>query len=94
LSPAPAAAGAWIAPEEGQEIVSIAVGERNETIVYESSTYWEMPFESGDTSVVLTPWTETNSDTWDGWRAEGTLGVKQVMYRDDETVVALQASAL
>ncbi len=94
LSPAPAAAGAWVAPKEGQEIVSNAVGERNDTVVYESSTYWEMPFENGDASVVLTPWVETNNDTWDGWRAEGTLGVKHVVYRDDENVVALQASAL
>jgi len=94
LAPAPAAAGAWVAPEDGQEIVTNAVGERNETLVYESSTYWEMPFESGDTSVVLTPWVETNSDTWDGWRGEGTIGAKHVFYRDDETVVALQASAL
>jgi hypothetical protein len=53
-----------------------------------------MPFESGDTSVVLTPWVETSSDTWDGWRAEATLGVKRVVYRDDRYIAAVQGSAL
>lgn len=94
MFPAPAAAGAWLAPADGQEIVTNTLGERSETLVYESSTYWEMPFESGETSVVLTPWFETNSDTWDGWRGEGTIGVKHVVYRDERNIVGFQASAL
>lgn len=78
----------------GQEIITNGLGERTETLVYETGTYWEVPFESGDVSLVATPWVESNSDTWDGWRAEATLGLKRVLYRDDHNVVAIQAGAL
>jgi hypothetical protein len=93
LTPLPANAGAWIAPEGGQEIVSSAAGERNELQFTESSAYWEIPIGE-QTSVVAAPWVETNYDTPDGWRAEAVVGVKRAIFRSEDTVVALQGSAL
>lgn len=93
LAPAPANAGAWIVSEEGQSIWTNHVGERNELTFYESATYWETPADER-TSVLLNSWVEQSYDTADGWRAEGTLGVKRTIFRDDETVMALQAGAL
>ncbi len=93
LSPAPAAAGAWIAPSGGQEISTNAVGERNETIVYESATYWEVPNDD-KSSIILAPWFEANDDTLEGWRGEATLAYKRVVHRDERNIVALQAGAL
>lgn len=93
LAPAPAAAGAWIAPEGGQQITTTVVGERDDLNFYESSAYWEVPVVA-DTSVVATPWVEQNYDTADGWRAEATLGAKRTLFRRGETVMALQAGAL
>jgi hypothetical protein len=89
----PAHAGAWIAPEGGQEIVTSAVGERNELNFFESSAYWEVPI--GDqNSLVAAPWFEQNYDTLDGWRGETTLGLKHAFHRGETTVMAVQASAL
>ncbi|MGD9981994.1 MAG: hypothetical protein AB7T58_15505 [Hyphomonadaceae bacterium] len=93
LSPAPAAAGAWIAPEGGQEIVTAGVGDRNDAPFYESAGYYEAPF-GDENALVFATWGETNYDTVDGWRAEATLGFKQAFYRDDQNVMAVQASAL
>jgi len=93
LTPLPANAGAWIAPEGGQEIISTAVGQRNEMNFYETSSYWEVPV-SDDNSLVLTPWVEQNYDTIDGWRGEATLGLKHAFYRGENTVLAAQAGAL
>lgn len=89
----PASAGAWIAPEGGQEIWTNTVGERNEGVLYESSLYWEVPL--GDrTSVVTAPWVEQAYDIEDGWRGEATLGAKRVLIREEDWVVAAQAGAL
>jgi hypothetical protein len=93
LCPAPAAAGAWIAPEGGQEILTSGVGERNEAAVYESGAYYEAPL-GADAAIVFAPWGETNYDTVDGWRAEATLGLKHAIYRSRRHVMAVQASAL
>lgn len=93
MAPAPAAAGAWIAPVGGQEIWTNVAGERNETSYYESSTYWEIPLED-QTSFVAAPWLEQNYDTIDGWRAEAVVGVKRAVLRRDDFVMALQAGAL
>lgn len=94
LSPAPALAGAWIAPEGGQSIATSAVGQREDGITfYEGAYYFEAPM-SGDTSVVLAPWSESNHQVVDGWRAEATLGAKHVVYRSEQSVVAFQGSAL
>lgn len=93
LTPLPANAGAWIAPEGGQEIVSTVAGKRNDLQFTESSAYWEIPV--GDLhSVVATPWVESNYDTVDGWRAEAVLGVKRAIFRNDNTVLAVQGGAL
>lgn len=93
LTPAPAHAGAWIAPKEGQQIWTNAAGTREEVYFFESSVYLEAPF--GDrTSLVVAPWYEQNYDTPDGWRAEALLGVKHVLYRSANTVMAVQAGPL
>ncbi|MBC7767505.1 MAG: hypothetical protein H7124_01825 [Phycisphaerales bacterium] len=93
LTPLPANAGAWIAPEGGQEIWTSVVGEREGLTFYETSTYWEAPL-SGRTSLVTSPWIEQSYDTDEGWRAEATIGAKRVVYRDDRNVVAVQGSGL
>lgn len=93
LSPAPAAAGAWIAPEGGQEISTTSVGQREDAPFYESSVYYEAPL-GADNSLVFAPWAESNYDTVDGWRAEATFGLKHAFYRDDSNVMAVQAGAL
>lgn len=93
LSPAPASAGAWIAPEGGQEIWTNVVGERAENTFYETSAYWELPVGE-ETSFVAAPWVEQNYDTTDGWRAEATVGVKRALFRGDHMAMAVQAGAL
>lgn len=93
MSPAPAAAGAWIAPEGGQEIVTSGVGERNDALFYESAAYYEGPL-GDDNAIVFAPWGETNYDSIDGWRAEAMLGWKRAVYRDIQNIMAIQASAL
>jgi hypothetical protein len=93
LTPAPAAAGAWIAPEGGQEIITTVAGEREGVSFYESSAYWEIPFGQA-TSLVAAPWVEQNYDTQEGWRGEAVLSLKRTVLREGDTVVALQAGAL
>jgi hypothetical protein len=93
LAPGPAAAGAWLAPEGGQEILTSGVGERQGQPVYESAAYYEAPVGEAN-SFVFAPWAETNYDTLDGWRAEATVALKHVIYRDGPNIMALQAGAL
>jgi hypothetical protein len=93
LAPAPANAGAWIAPVDGQEIWTNVAGAREELSFFETSAYWEAPL--GDsTSFLAAPWLEQNYDTIDGWRAEAVVGVKRAVFRDEHTVAALQVGAL
>jgi hypothetical protein len=93
LAPAPAFAGAWIAPKGGQNIATSVVGERDGLVYYEGSGYYEQP-AGHDTSLVLGSWLEQNYETEEGWRAEATLAAKHVVFRHDEKIVALQAGAL
>lgn len=93
MTPAPAFAGAWVAPEGGQQITSSIVGERNELRFYETSVYWETPVGS-EGSIVAAPWVERNYDTFDGWRAEAVVGYKRALLRDGGTVIAVQGGAL
>lgn len=92
-TPAPACAGAWVAPEGGQEIWTNSFSSRGEEDVVETSVYWEEPLGER-TSFVASPWVEASYDTPDGWRAETVVGLKQVVFRDDENVMAIQAGAL
>jgi hypothetical protein len=57
--------------------------------VYESAGYIEAPF-SREWSLVATPWIEQNYDTLDGWRGEGSLGLKR-SWSDDAGAFAVQA---
>lgn len=87
-----AEAGAWLAPEEGQEIITTTAGERDGYTTFESSAYWEAPISS-DASLVIAPWSESAADLESGWRGEAVVGVKHAVFRDDETVMAVQAGA-
>jgi hypothetical protein len=89
---APAAAGAWLAPEEGQEIITSTAGKRNGYTTFESSAYWEAPLAEGVTGVIA-PWSESAADLESGWRGEAIVGIKRAIFRDDENVMALQTSA-
>ncbi len=89
----PANAGAWLAPEGGQQIWSSAAGEREGLSFFETSGYIEAPL-GNRTSIVIAPWVEQGYETVDGWRAEAAVGAKRTLYRDDANVIALQAGAL
>lgn len=86
-------AGAWIAPEGGQEIWTSVAGERAGLNFFESSGYLEAPIGPRD-AIVAAPWVETNYDTMDGWRAEATVGFKHALRRSDDYAIAVQAGAL
>lgn len=85
-------AGAWLAPADGQRIVTAAAGERDGFAVFESSTYIEAPLNDSF-SILATPWIETSYDLPEGWRAETTLGVKYAVFRRERSVMAVQAGA-
>jgi len=93
LAPAPASAGAWIAPEGGQEIWTNVAGAREDLYFFESSAYLEAPLGES-TSFVAAPWVEQSYDAPEGWRAEAVVGVKRTIFRNADTVMALQAGAL
>lgn len=87
-----AEASAWLAPEEGQEILTTAAGQRDGYTLLESSAYWEAPI-GAETTAVIAPWSESAADLESGWRGEAVVGVKRAVFRDDETVMAVQAGA-
>lgn len=92
-APTPALAGAWIAPEGGQEIVTAAVGvhERDGAFA-EGSAYFELPTSSENVSFVAAPWYVRGGDDADdeGWRAEATLGLKAALVRARQGAMAVQ----
>ena len=92
LAPAPAFAGAWVAPEGGQEIWTTVAGEREGLSFFESSAYLETPLDERS-SLVAAPTFEQNYDTLEGWRGEAVIGLKGVAFRDDNTAVAVQGGA-
>ncbi len=92
LAPAPAYAGAWVAPEGGQEIWTSVAGEREGLSFFETSAYLEAPLGER-TSIVAAPWIEQNYDTIDGWRGEAVVGLKRALFRHDNMAVAVQAGA-
>jgi len=87
--PGRAEAGAWPAPKEGQEILTSTAGKRNGHTTFESSAYWEAPVGE-NTSLLIAPWSESASDLESGWRGEAVVGVKRAIFRDDESVMAVQ----
>lgn len=95
LAPTTAHAGAWIAPKGGQEIWTNVAGTRDEVSFYESSGYLEAPI-GGQSSLVIAPWGEQNYDTIDGWKAEAIVGLKRVLFHDEEAqrIMAVQVSGL
>ncbi len=94
LAPAEAIAGAWIAPEGGQEIWSQAAGERSDALYYESGVYNEAPIDEKSAAVFST-WVGSGAGSGpDGWRADAVLGWKRALLRTDFSVVAVQAGAV
>lgn len=87
-----AEASAWLAPEEGQEIITNSAGKREGVTVFESSAYWEAPLGENVTGVIA-PWTESAADLESGWRGEAVVGVKRAIFRDDHSVMAIQTGA-
>lgn len=92
-APATANAAAWIAPVDGQEILTSTYGKRDGLSFYETAAYIEAPVTSND-SLVIAPWLIQDYIDDAGWRAEATFGVKHVVTRTAHTVAAVQASAL
>jgi len=93
MAPAPAFAGAWLAPEGGQQIWTGVAGTRGDISFFEGAAYLEQPFAQR-TSLVIAPSYEETNDAQQGWRAEAVVGVKHVLFRDDDIVLAAQAGAL
>jgi hypothetical protein len=93
IAPAQAHAGAWIAPEGGQEIWTNVFGERDELSFYESSAYFEAPLDARN-AIVVAPWVEQNYDTQDGWRGEAIVAAKRAVTRNDTGAIAIQLGAL
>lgn len=94
FAPSQAWAGAWIAPEEGQEIWTNVAGQRGGVSFFESSAYWEIPLRE-DVAAVAAPWVEQGYDVGeDGWRAEATLAAKKSLFRGERSAMALQGGAV
>lgn len=91
LTPAPAQAGAWLAPEDGQEIWTNVTGLREGGVNFlETSAYYEFPVNER-WAVVATPMLEQAYDVGNnGWRAEGTLALKAQVAHSDRAAMALQ----
>ena len=92
-APATANAAAWIAPIDGQEIVTSSYGRRDGLSYYETSGYLEAPVTHND-SVVIAPWMIQDYSSDPAFRAEATIGLKHVIARSEHTITAVQASAL
>ena len=93
-APAPAFAGAWIAPKNGQEIWSNVAGKRDGLNYYETSGYLEAPLGEHN-ALVISPWIEQSyTDGSDGWRIEATAALKHTILRTEHTAMAVQAGAL
>ncbi len=95
LAPAPALAGAWIAPAGGQTIHTEVAGEREDgSLFLESQIYSETPIGEA-LAFVAKPWIET-SETIDGAevRGEAQVGLKTILRRQGRFVTAAQGTAL
>lgn len=94
LAPAPAAAGAWVAPADGQTIHSEVLGERAGGYFLESQYFFERPLDA-QTSFVARPWLESGAGAGAaGWRAEAEAGIKRALVRNRGGAVAVQGAAL
>jgi hypothetical protein len=88
-------AGAWIAPEGGQNISTQFTGLRDEAVYSETALYWEAPV-SDNLSFVAAPWAGMDPAvrTFDDLRWEVTLGGKLATRRGARAVTALQAGVV
>ena len=87
----PARAGAWIAPEGGQEITTFTYGETEFGSVSESDYFREQPLGSR-WALVLHPWVEYGADEFgETVRAEAFAGLKRALHRGSRMATAVQA---
>jgi hypothetical protein len=94
FAPAPAFAGAWIAPPEGQEIWTNVAGYGDEGQFAESSAYWEIP-TSETLALIAAPWLEENAAaSAKGWRAEATVALKAALMRGPRGAMAVQGGVV
>lgn len=96
LPPSTAHAGAWIAPEGGQEIWTHAAGQDDLGLVfYETAAYLELPLGAeSPVSFVAAPWMSETPAAIEGFRGEATFGFKAALLRSDRGAMALQGGAL
>jgi hypothetical protein len=95
LAPSPAAAGAWVAPEGGQNISTQFTGLKDEALYSETTYYWEAPM-GDDLSFVAAPWAglDPETRTFGDVRWEVTLGGKLATHRGARAVTAFQAGVV
>lgn len=90
-APAPAFAAAWIAPVDGQQMITTAAGRREGLSYYETSEYFEGRVTPND-SIVLSTW--ATQDQIGEWRGEAIIGAKHTLTHSQHTVTAVQAGAI
>ncbi|MGE0045579.1 MAG: hypothetical protein AB7J28_11450 [Hyphomonadaceae bacterium] len=86
-------AGAWIAPEGGQEIASVAYGRDGDAHVVEADYYFERPV-GRSASIVARPWVEGRTEFETQWRGEATIAGKAALLRGERATIAVQAGAV
>lgn len=91
---APAAAGAWLAGEEGQSINTVVFGRREDEGFVERQYYVEERV-SDRFAMVIRPLVASGSFYGGSTvRAEGELGLKAAVFRGRNAAVSLQAGAI
>jgi hypothetical protein len=93
LVPGPALAGAWIAPEGGQEILTVAYGETATQEFSQTDLYLELPVHER-WSIVAHPRYETSTGSEEGWRADAELGAKAALLVRPGAAASVQAAML
>lgn len=88
----PAHAGAWVAPEGGQEISQFTFGLRDEQPFSESDYFLELPI-SGRTAFVAQPRLAFSGDAYEA-SGEVAAGLKMAVVRTPRVAGAIQAAAL
>jgi hypothetical protein len=89
-----AEAGAWIAPEGGQEIVAMTLGERDAITVSETDVYLEQPLNRRLSFVAQPRFSYSEETAQEPFQADVSAGVKAQLYRGPWAAAAVQASAV
>lgn len=94
-----AEAGAWVAPEGGQEIVAFTLGERDAFAVSETDVYLEQPFSRRFSFVAQPRFSYSEETAEEPFQADVSAGVKAQLFRGPiasgvAAAAAVQASAV